>query len=176
MRTAGEFAGFEEAWRDFLGSIEKCWAKVEQGCQGFRSPYQPWAGSFSQIRKKDPLLRYLKHARNADQHTIQEIVAHHRGGWTSFIPASDKPIQIDRMVVEDGRLMEYRGSEPLHFRIYPDRVELLRVKDRGEWYNPPMQHLDQPLQSNSPLAVAELGLRFYEDFVVRTEAKFFPPT
>ncbi len=56
---------------------------------------------------------------------------------------------------------------------YPARLELVRVLDKGEWYNPPTQHLGKPLQDRDPITVAVLGLHFYQDFVAQAEAKFF---
>jgi hypothetical protein len=74
MRSASDFDSFEDAWRQYLMALRKVWIKTERGCQHVRKRFEPWQGKFKRQRKKDQLLRYLKHARNADEHTIQLIL------------------------------------------------------------------------------------------------------
>ena len=63
---------FESNWIDFLINLEKIWKKSELECKHF-STFQPWQGKYKNERRKDPLLKYLKNARDADQHSIQPI-------------------------------------------------------------------------------------------------------
>lgn len=100
---------------------------------------------------------------------------HYPGRYDATISSPGEEIVIKHLEFgKDGQIVKYEGSHPMHITFYPGRVELMRVKDRGSWYNPPAQHLGQPLQNSSPLDVAELGLKFYTAFVAEAEAKFFP--
>ena len=108
---------------------------------------------FKRQRKNDQLLRYLEHARNADQHSIQLIL-------------DDVPEQI----VTVGGDTVYVGNDIV---IIAPRIELRPVEDRGESYNPPVEHLGKALTEHGPLKVADLGLRFYAGFVEQAERKFF---
>lgn len=73
LKAAENFEVFEEEWRHFLNCIEKVWDKVERSCQHVKNSFQPWQGKYANLRRKDMLLRYLKQARDADNHSIQEV-------------------------------------------------------------------------------------------------------
>lgn len=172
MKVARNFPDFEDAWQDFLGCLEKSWIKTERACQPFRNKFQPWQGRFDKRRKEDPLLRYLTHARNADEHTLEETVEHHPAHRT-INPAYGNSLYIEHMEIRGGQIVSYSGDRPLVVRDYPARVELCRFRDRGAWYEPPAYHQGKKLQSREPVAVAELGLHFYTDFVRKARERFF---
>jgi hypothetical protein len=172
MKDAHDVEEFEDAWQDYLGSLEKSWVKVERSCQAYRNRFQPWQGKFARRRKKDPLLRYLKHARHADEHTIEEIIER-VPGYRTLNPAYGNSWHIEHLEIRDGDIVSYSGDKPVMVQDIPDRVELRRFKESGTWYNPPTQHLDKALNRQDPISVAELGLRFYTNFVEQAEEKFF---
>jgi hypothetical protein len=153
MRSASDLDGFEDAWRQYLGALQKVWVKTERGCQHVRESFEPWQGKFKRQRKKDQLLRYLKHARNADQHSLQLILD-----------------DIPKQTVKAGGDTVYVGN--LVVTIAP-RIELRPVEDSGKWYNPPVEHLGKALAERDPLKVAELGLTFYAGLVEQAARKFF---
>jgi hypothetical protein len=74
MRDASDFDGFEDAWRQYLVALQKVWVKTGRSCKHVRKSFLPWQGRFKRQRGRDQLLRYFKHARNADQHSIQLIL------------------------------------------------------------------------------------------------------
>ena len=153
MRSAPDFDGFKDAWLQYLAALRKVWIKTERGCQHVRKSFEPWQGKFKRQRKIDQLLRYLEHARNADQHSLQLIL-------------DDVPEQI----VTAGGDTVYVGNDVV---VIAPRIELRPVKASGEWYEPPVEHLGTALAERGPLNVAELGLTFYADFVEQTERTFF---
>ncbi|WP_146009766.1 hypothetical protein [Janthinobacterium sp. ROICE36] len=73
MQNAKTMDEFESDWRGFLNCLEKIWQKVERSCQPMRNKFEPWQGTYHGLRKKDMLLRYLKQARDADNHSIQDV-------------------------------------------------------------------------------------------------------
>jgi hypothetical protein len=153
MRSASDFDSFKDAWLQYLATLRKAWIKTERGCQHVRKRFEPWQGKFKRQRKKDQLLRYLEHARNADQHSLQLIL-------------DDVPEQI----VTVGGDTVYVGNDVV---VIAPRIELRPVNDSGEWYDPPVEHLGKALAERDPLKVAELGLTFYAGFVEQTERKLF---
>ena len=171
MKTATSFEVFDEEWRDFLNCLEKAWNKTERGCQPVRNEFQPWQGRFSCLRKKDMLLRYLKQARDADNHSIQEV-AKVKPGYRTMNFLNPKGGFIKHMEMRGGAVISYEG-DPMVVTDHPPTVEVVRVKNSGHWYNPPTSHLDQPVTSHHPVAIAELGLKFYEKFVNEAEEKFW---
>lgn len=171
MKNAESFDSYEIEWREFLGSLEKAWNKVERACQPMRASFQPWQGRYHSLRKKDMLLRYLKAARDADTHSIQDLTKMEAGRREmNFVNPSGG--YIEHMEIRDGQIVEYRG-DPMTVRDTPPRPVALPVKNDGHWYNPPTSHIGQPITDQHPTRLAELGLVFYEKFIREVEMKFF---
>jgi len=171
MKSAKSFEVFEEEWRDFLNCLEKVWTKAERSCQHVRSTFQPWQGKYTALRRKDMLLRYLKQARDADNHSIQEV-AELKPGHKTMNFVNPKGGYIKHMEIRGGNIVHYEG-DPMIVVDHPPTVEAIRVQNSGNWYNPPTTHLGRKITSRHPVVLAELGLNFYETFVANAEKKFF---
>jgi len=170
MKAATSFDVFEEEWRDLLNCLEKLWNKVERGCQHKKDSFQPWQGKYSRERKKDMLLRYLKQARDADNHSIQEV-AEVRPGHRTMNFVNPMGGYIDHMEIRNGEVVSYRG-DPMIVADHPPTVEAVKVKNSGNWYNPPTSHLGKSVKSKHPVLLGELGIKFYESFLNEAEEKF----
>ena len=162
---------FESQWRIFLNAIEKVWQKVEGCCQPMRSSFQPWQGQYHALRKKDMLLRYVKQARDADNHSVQDITAV-QAGSRGFKFANPRGGYIKRMEIRGGEVVHYEG-DPMIVEDHPPQPIAVRVKNHGEWFNPPSMHLGQPVASHHPVLLAELAYRFYVSYVESVAQKFF---
>lgn len=173
MRAARDAESFEIAWRAFLNAIAKVWVKAERACQHVRNEFEPWQAPYRKARSDDPLLRHLQHAKNADQHTIQELVDVTPGS-RALGPLGGGPWHIDKLVLRGSAVVEYRGNAPMVVVDMPPRVSLLPVTDRGITYDVPAEHLGQPLPSAHPVAVAVAGLEFYQAFMAALNSRFFP--
>lgn len=175
MESASSVAEFEEEWRDFLGGLEKVWNKTERCCEVVRSQFQPWQGRYTRLRRKDMLVRYLKQARDADNHSIQEVMEYTPPNRQIIIggDTNGRPTRFYGLVVA-GDEVYYEGTTPIHIKTTAERVVAVRVKVNGEWHNPPTSHLGKPVPDVHPLTIAKLGLEFYQNFVMEVEAKFFP--
>jgi len=173
MTKSGSIEDLEDEWKNYLNAIEKCWVKTERACQHVRNKFQPWQGNFAKERKKDPLLKYIKHARNSDQHTIQEGMENKDASSSMYVEGGPGVTHIERLEIKDGKLVEYKGNKPLIIENLPNRVELLRVKDGSKTYNPPKSHKEIKLHWPAPIDVAVLGLEYYRDFVSQVEQRFF---
>lgn len=171
MRRAKSLEDFETEWRAYLNCIEKLWQKVERCCQHIRSTFEPWQGSYHRLRKKDMLLRYLKQARDADNHSIQDVTKIQPGsrGYRFLNPNGG---YIKRMEIRDGEVVHYEG-DPMIVEETPPQPVAVPVKNNGEWFNPPTSHLGQPVVTQHPLALAELGLKFYSEYLAEVEKRFF---
>ncbi|WP_046004029.1 hypothetical protein [Pseudoalteromonas rubra] len=171
MKSADNFEIFEEEWRSFLNSLEKVWNKAERGCQHCRNTFQPWQGQFSKDRRKDQLLKYLKQARDADNHSIQEVTEVKPGHRTmNFVNPNGGHIKDMRIV--NGQVVHYEG-DPMIVADHPPTVVALKIKNSGNWYNPPREHMGVALKSTHPVEIAELGLTYYQSFLDKAEEKFF---
>lgn len=174
MKKSHSYNEFEDEWKNYLNSIEKSWKKAERACQHLRNQFEPWQGKFKAERKKDPLLRYLRHARNSDQHTIQRTMDTKTPSLTFTVKAGSA-FEIDAPVFDENSGTLVFGD---HERIQgkkslPYRIELLSVEDSGQTYEPPNKHKDEIIPWPAPLDVAILGLQYYSNFIERAEVKFF---
>lgn len=173
MKTAQDFAHFEEEWRSYLNHLEKVWIKTERECQHIQAKFQPWQEKYSRLRKKDMLLRYLKQARDTDNHSIQEVVEEIPGQYSFTVPGSPGVVHIESLRMEGGRVVEYKGSHPATEIITPPQIKVVPVKNSGKWYNPPSTHLGSPVSIHHPAYLAEQGLSFYRDYLNNVEETFF---
>jgi hypothetical protein len=54
-------------------------------------------------------------------------------------------------------------------KLLPTDPEVVRFKNRGNWYNPPRQHLKERIGDFHPVYIASLGLQFYRSYVCDSE-------
>ena len=163
MRAAKSLDEFEVEWRSYLNCIEKAWQKIEKSCEHVRCTFQPWQGKFHRLRKKDMLLRYLKQARDADNHSIQDVTKLQPGsrGYNFVNP---KGGYIKRMEIRNGEVVHYEGDAMI-VEEKPAHPIAVAVQNNGEWFNPPTSHLDKPVNSHHPVDLAELGWKLYSEFL-----------
>ena len=149
----------EDAWSAFLIRVERMWNKLLAGGSGLPG-WQVIESEVSQQRKTDPLLRYVHHARNAGEHTIQEFSVDWKG-----------PITIENLTSTS-----YTASWPSWDR------PLLAVRDRGVTYEPARDHLGTSFCEKlgkgmpEPYVVAEMALRFYFEVLIRANREVSWPS
>lgn len=169
MRNAKALDEFEEAWKEFLGRLERVWNK---GVSHFgKSPkWNGWKGQFECLRKTDPLLSYLVNARGADEHTVNEIVGREPGG-IGINPAEGGSLYIEHMEINNGNIF-IKSPQKIKIDFLPGRTTLLPVTNRGRVYPVPTSHLGNPLDPTNVIGVADSGAKFYEHFLVKAEEFF----
>jgi hypothetical protein len=69
-RTDIPIKDVESAWWSFLLSANSVYTKLEQGSKD-NGKSKAWFGRAKHVRKNDPLLSYLHHARNSDEHSLE---------------------------------------------------------------------------------------------------------
>ncbi len=171
MKSAPDFDQFEAAWREVLNCIEKCWVKAERSCQSIRPKFEPWQATYHRLRKKDMLLRYLKQARDADNHSIQDLTRIEPGS-RRISHVNSRGGHIKKMEIRNGQITHYEG-DPIVMEYVPARLVAVPIKNGGEWFNPPTSHQDQPVNSLHPVQLAQMGIAFYEEYLNAIQAKFF---
>lgn len=167
LRDAQNFEAFEEAWSDFLQASSRVYDKLQAGTTRPRS--YAWFGAKLKERKQDPLLRYIHHARNVDQHGLTATTERKAG---RFSLKGDAHIH---RLTSDGRkvVLDYSplpgNYRPPKIELAPAHVGLARVRDRGDWYEVPDAHLDQRLLEPRPIQVAELALNYLGRMLAEAE-------
>lgn len=176
MADTESFAEFHRHWQDFLFRIERAWEGMLGRIKSHRGgTAQSWISANSALRKKDSLLRYLKHARDAETHVLGETVENvlelsfedkfrrrfRVNSVSTHIEGTTLVVDID----SPDEHLEWQGS------VKPGDPRMLRFKSRGVWYNPPTEHLGNRLENVHPVAVALLGYEFYRaaETLARTE-------
>lgn len=169
MRHANTLDGFEEAWKMFLGRLERVWYK---GSSHFgKSPkWNGWKGRFEGLRKNDPLLSYMVNARHADEHTVNEIVGKEHGG-IGINAAEGNSLYIERMEINAGNIF-IKSPQKIRVDFLPARTTLLPVTNRGRVYPIPISHLGNPVDPTNVIAVADRAAQFYEHFLIKAEEFF----
>jgi len=154
--------GPNKHWANFLTHLELSFVKAERGCQDIENLFRPFQGTFINKRRKEPLLNYLKNARDASQHGIDILVS---------LEIKEK-IQIDSISLskldKDGNIVE-TNEHPL----YPAEMRLKSFFINGQTYNPPKYYNGRKLRRiDNPIEIGMLGINFYEDFINKVEKKF----
>ncbi|ACT46986.1 hypothetical protein [Methylotenera mobilis] len=165
MSKTTDFNEFERHWQDYLFRIERAWETASNYAKKTGGKCQRWISNNSTLRKKDPLLRFLKHARDAETHAVSATVD--RSIKVSLADRLGRKIQLNSASVsfEDGVLTLDLQSPDKSVdwlpALLPGDPYLTRFKTRGEWYNPPTYHLNEKIKDFHPVAIAILGLEFY---------------
>jgi hypothetical protein len=151
IRTSPDFASVQNAWSKFLGANNRVFKKLEQGSKSSIKSHA-WFERKTCQRRKDGLLCYLWHARNADEHTIEEITEQHDTKETIVQPKPGIVAAMERGLIG-------RPVAPLEVIVITlPHVRLLDVTDRGVQYATPKEHLGTPILDASPANVASLAL------------------
>lgn len=173
MRQSATLEAMEENWKDFLGRLERVWSKSTNHF-GKSPKWNGWQGSFLKLRKKDPLLSYLINARGAEEHTISDITQN-EPGFIGINPGSDGVLRFASISQVDG-VMHINADENAVIHVQNPRVRLLPVMNRGVEYSVPTQHLDQPIDPNNLVDIAERAILFYDRFLTEAEKFFVGPS
>jgi len=167
MEHSVDHGQYIEAWQSFLDRVEKVWRMAVEESKAGDTATQPWFGKFQRLRKDDALLRYLQHARNADQHSVQMVALHSPVGITVQLPPhSSVKLELDRSAGQ----LRVTGHLGTVDRL-PAQFVCLPVSDRGVVYNPPVEHRGRSLSGAEPSALAEAALTFLEDMVDQFEER-----
>lgn len=157
MRSCESFEDMDIEWRGFLVSIEKVWKKVERaGVTVNRGKFGKFQKPYKDFKKNDKLLNYILHARNSDEHSVQEITEHLNS--YSFVPMG----YVKRTMGQPDEFLDINPQKhpSINLKI---KFELSDVTDRGVNYSPPWGHrLPGPI---SPIEAAEIALGFYQAYM-----------
>ena len=172
MKQTDSFDLFRESWENFLFRLERSWELTERKLRKNKG-FQKWYKPYSLLRKKDPLLIFLKQARNSEMHSISATVSKPlkliledktgRGLTLNSISSKLKNGTLTIDIDTHDLFPDVDGS------IVPTDPELIKIKNRGKWYHPPWSHLKAKINNLHPVAIAELGHNFYSTYVKEAE-------
>jgi len=154
LKAAKDFRAAEKAWTAFLLAASTFFSKLEQGAKS-NSQSKFWFGTKIKQRKDDPVLRYLKAARNSDEHGIERVTERSDGGWELTFGERTK------VTVQKGNaetLEPYGPSAPGF--IYGPRLTAVTAHDRrfNDHCNPPELLLGEDRDGTFPADIAEAAM------------------
>lgn len=157
------------AWSDVLTAGNRVFAKLEQGAK--TGPDAGWFGQVRSQRRSDPLLRYMQHARNADEHglrPIDRIVP----GHTKISIAAGTSLNAQLGLDESGNIIIVDPGAGATLTSQT-RAELILepVYDRGQRYEIPSEHLGQILPAQDPATLAAAFVAYLSDLLATAEAR-----
>jgi len=180
MKRADSLEKMEAAWTDFLVMANRVYVKLEQGAKNGNTS-EPWFERKKHARRSDPLLSYIKNARDTDEHGLMQITERTPGQisgrvtegtiWSGHVKSTPESAEI--------LLHSDDPSASATFQITSPNVKLVDVVNRGVRYGAPTTHLGQPIPDplpNSyphPVPVAELAIAHLEALIA--EAEGLPP-
>lgn len=180
MKKDKTFEDFESHWKLFLHHIERLWLKSKSHYK--KSPkWARWARPYEAEWKSDQLLQYLHEARNAEQHTVAEIVSKDLIGGTGIgfqVVGGGSPENALTVQEHSNRNFHHEAQihteGDMHFlEILVFRMKLLPMKDRNRKITAvPTIHLKKPIDNHDVLSLAACGYNWYAIFLNAAEEEF----
>jgi hypothetical protein len=167
LKAAEYFDDAESAWSDFLLAASGIYSKLEQGAKGYPKS-EPWFGVEKNLRKTDPLLRYIHFARNADEHGIERVTEQSLDNLN--LKFNER--QHFKMQRLNEATQEPEG-EPIDAVLAGPTLKVVRVYDRrfGDFADPPETHLGNIVRfgSSFPDEVGEVAIQYLRLMIERAE-------
>ena len=165
IEGAEDYSAFTHAWSDLLAALNNVHSSLEQAAKG-NNPAMAWMGRCIAERRTDPLLRYIHHARDADEHGLASVSELRLGGMK--IGATGGGIHLRSLKIgPEGVNIDYSsvgGGQP-KLEITPSSARLVAVTNRGTSVDPPTVHRELPIEGVMPIEVGAAALRYYEEMV-----------
>jgi hypothetical protein len=170
MRLASNARELMDDWSEFLVHIQRLFARLAKATESGSS--KGWFDRIQNQRREDPLLSYVAHARNVDEHGVEPITRRDPGG-IGINPKTGNVLHIGHISISRGTIVvDPETARNIRITFVPERVALVAVRDRGREYPVPNEHLGRPLSGVSLINVAELALAFWGRTLAEAAQKF----
>lgn len=152
----------EGAWFDFLHAQGTIFSKIEQAAK-VSNTSDRWFAAKKAERKSDELLRYLHHARNAQEHSIRVISSSGITVLRGNIRLRGGGDTASLTFATDHEGKGFASSENVsNFEFLEDEIVLEDVVDRGVTYQVPKQHLGSAISHLENRQIIELARKYFE--------------
>jgi hypothetical protein len=166
LKAANDFPSIETHWEAFLDNANKVYTRLEQAANATPKG-MAWWGRQVHEWKRDPLLRYIRQARHATHHSVQEIAQTNPGRATSITDASPAELaDVHREAQKLGKPYALLGG----FEIVWPHIEVLDVVNKGVTFPRPTEHLGKPVTTTTPAGIGDLALVQLEKMIRETES------
>lgn len=164
---------FASAWSSYLSNLNSAYNFMEIGARGHPKS-EHWIGGVKGLRRSDPLLCYLHHARNADEHGLEKIIGTAKTQDSIIATAGSVTIHSATFTAA-GETVTYGPADPklqnnpIHTEIVTG-IKLVPVTDKGVTFPLAEQHLGKTLTGLSLSEVAWLAHEFYVERFLESKA------
>lgn len=171
LKRADGLAFAEAAWSDFLIQLERAVVKLGLACSDGVS--SSWFGQVIRDRRNDPLLAYVKNARDADHHGVEPLTERQPASQAVRLMKSSGPVYIDKITIDAAGnfVLGPQASKVADVVDLPPWLALRPVVNRGRRYEPPESHLGEPIRPEI-LGVAAAALSYAERRFREADAAF----
>lgn len=174
------FKGFEKTWYSFLLNFNGFFTVLEQASKSNQKSMK-WYSEIRNFRKSDPILSYLQHARNMEEHHgVSSIM---RSGFIAKPKAGIKGTKIAYRDNQGNPLNHIQinltqGMET-NIKIIPPRIRFRSVVDCGKVYDFPTKYSHPVLEEmvkkgvidiNSKAGSSVLKIAIYHAEIIRSKA------
>jgi hypothetical protein len=165
LKGSNDFAAIERHWTEFLGAAGRVFNKLEQGAK-VSGESRAWFGRKHGQRRSDPLLRYVWHARNVNEHSLEQV-AELNPGHAKVV----EPTKRDLAALAEWEKTETRPHAVLGLvEAVFSHVALKSVTDRAVPFPPPDTHLGAKVEHKTPAHVGDLELAYLAAMIAEAES------
>jgi hypothetical protein len=173
MRAANDIYALAGLWEEFLTLQQQVFLRLRKAFEHGQS--QAWSDAVFNEQRTDEMLKYILHARNANEHGIDNITETSPSQLT-IKPKEGTTLSVKHMIVDSRGpapwvAMDHETMAKAVVSFLPATIKLVRVRDRGIDYDPPTNHLGQRLDA-TPIIVAELTTSYLARKVTEAENQF----
>lgn len=169
MKASRDLEDAERNWNGYLNHIEQVFEKVKKACSTTCKKYPSFISPINAQRNNDPLLVYLKQARNVLHHGLSEAAEKDPTHYEHVVDGGN--MAIHRMVIKDSMVVDYDGNTPIRTYLVPEKIIVTDVENRSKRYYVPTNHLGTPINTRDPIELGEHGLAYYERFLEKVETE-----
>lgn len=168
LRKAKAYIDAWRAWGDFLLAVGGIYSKLEQGAKA-NGKSSAWFGRVKHFRKTDELLSYLHHARNTEEHGLENSLSLK----APKLERIDADAKVDKLKRELKMLLPVKNGKPIALKVtMPQGLRLIAVSDPryGDTFAVPREHLGKRLANMSVADLADLALVYLDRLVAEAAA------
>lgn len=191
LLKAGSISDQGDAWFRFLTAHSAIFEALKAGALDAGGSWSSWFGQIRGVRRRDPLLSYLHHARDCDYHGVAESSARTSARATAFI--GDIPIMTisgatfdDDSTIEDlkaanpfanAKALVNGKDVPLRYVLQHQTLALIPVVDErfGDEFPPPRSHLGRDIDGTNPAEVSKLATNYTKRIISDAQGRMTNP-
>jgi hypothetical protein len=162
MEQSIAFSTLDESWANFLVAVKIVFAKLGEGAKG-DTKSEGWFARVLGEQRSDPLLRFLYHARNAEEHGLDRSIEQ---AYDIRVMAGVR-LEVDATLEPNGDVTFRNASEPrevVHFALKGTPKAIVDRRS-GKTIEPPTEHLGSPITDPSIFGIARLAVAYLERLV-----------